>query len=251
MPGDDCMPRRPDTPCTGCGKMMWRGTGSRPPGEAMCRPCRAIRRGQMPGEKQRDLRDVPKTREVECEHCGLTVVRKRSRGQVPRFCSDRCQSSAYAKRRAAYQKRGRLSQRMKDARAKARRASRGVPAPANWAWCQGECVRCGEYFVRKSTPSSYCSGACRRADRAKKSGVRDADRRIVFERDAWVCRLCSEPTEPDSDYLSDWYPTIDHIVPRSKGGADEVSNLRTAHRWCNSVRGDETYYTADVLVGGC
>ncbi len=25
-------------------------------------------------------------------------------------------------------------------------------------------------------------------------------------------------------------------------------NLRLAHRWCNAVRGDETYYSADILV---
>lgn len=35
------MPRRPDVPCAGtCGRLMWRGTGGLPPGEAMCRQCR-------------------------------------------------------------------------------------------------------------------------------------------------------------------------------------------------------------------
>lgn len=42
-----------------------------------------------------------------------------------------------------------------------------------------------------------------------------------------VCWLCGEP---GSD-------TVDHVVPWSKGGSDAPSNLRPAHRSCNSARG--------------
>lgn len=34
------MPKRPDLPCAGCGRLMWRGPGTLPPGEARCRECR-------------------------------------------------------------------------------------------------------------------------------------------------------------------------------------------------------------------
>src|SRR4051812_42234608 len=34
------MPRSPDMPCTICGRMMWRGKGSLPEGQAVCHPCR-------------------------------------------------------------------------------------------------------------------------------------------------------------------------------------------------------------------
>jgi 5-methylcytosine-specific restriction endonuclease McrA len=33
-------------------------------------------------------------------------------------------------------------------------------------------------------------------------------------------------------------PTIDHIVPLSKGGTHEPINCRTAHFLCNSTKGD-------------
>ncbi|AYR00966.1 HNH endonuclease [Arthrobacter phage Hestia] len=36
----------------------------------------------------------------------------------------------------------------------------------------------------------------------------------------------------------DWAPSLDHVIPRSKGGGDDEGNLRTAHRWCNAVRSD-------------
>lgn len=32
--------------------------------------------------------------------------------------------------------------------------------------------------------------------------------------------------------------TADHIIPRSKGGNDNLSNLAPAHHGCNSLRGD-------------
>jgi 5-methylcytosine-specific restriction endonuclease McrA len=32
--------------------------------------------------------------------------------------------------------------------------------------------------------------------------------------------------------------TIDHIVPVSRGGSDDPSNLQTAHMVCNSAKGD-------------
>lgn len=33
------MPRKPDTPCTGCGKLLWSGRTSRPAAERRCRDC--------------------------------------------------------------------------------------------------------------------------------------------------------------------------------------------------------------------
>lgn len=39
------MARKPDTPCSaGCGRLLWTGTGSRPPDRRVCRPCRRLRR---------------------------------------------------------------------------------------------------------------------------------------------------------------------------------------------------------------
>lgn len=40
------MARHPDTPCSGCGKMLWRGKGSLPGGERQCQDCRAAGAGK-------------------------------------------------------------------------------------------------------------------------------------------------------------------------------------------------------------
>jgi hypothetical protein len=35
------MAKKPDTPCAGCGKLLWTRKGSLPPGKRMCRTCRS------------------------------------------------------------------------------------------------------------------------------------------------------------------------------------------------------------------
>lgn len=51
--------------------------------------------------------------------------------------------------------------------------------------------------------------------------------RSVMERDLYRCQNCG--THKDL--------TIDHICPRSKGGGDEMENLQTLCRSCNSKKG--------------
>lgn len=63
-------------------------------------------------------------------------------------------------------------------------------------------------------------------------------RLIVFERDAYVCTLCALTCDVSCHYNAGAAPTIDHILPRSKGGTHEIDNLRTAHRSCNGKRGN-------------
>lgn len=58
------------------------------------------------------------------------------------------------------------------------------------------------------------------------------------ERDGWDCWLCGGEVDRDAPPGSPWTPTVDHVVPKSRGGKTEPSNLRLAHRRCNSARGN-------------
>ena len=60
----------------------------------------------------------------------------------------------------------------------------------------------------------------------------------VYERDGYVCQICDESTDPTAGPNDDLFPSLDHIVPQSKGGAHTPDNLRTAHRVCNARRGN-------------
>ena len=52
-------------------------------------------------------------------------------------------------------------------------------------------------------------------------------RRAVFLRDGHRCQYCSRPAE-----------SIDHVVPRSRGGAHSWGNVVAACRRCNSQKRD-------------
>ena len=259
------MPRTPDLPCADCGKPMWRSATSAPEGQARCRPCRRVtarhgtsrykagcrcdicraakteemrryvaqvieRNGISPTRKYR-----PARREA-CEVCGKPRFRKRGTPKGDKLCAS-CREACAVRRR--------------EAQRKAERAASGIPANLRWPWVQGNCRHCGENFARKGVASPYCSKKCGHRDRP--SGAVPISRRerlAIYERDGWICQLCFEPVDRTLHYLDDWAASLDHIVPRSHMLIPDHSpqNLRLAHRWCNSVRGDETYYTAADLA---
>jgi hypothetical protein len=57
----------------------------------------------------------------------------------------------------------------------------------------------------------------------------------LAERDGWWCWLCGDAIDPAA--IGAWQATVDHLVPRSRGGSSDIGNLRLAHRRCNNHRG--------------
>ena len=51
----------------------------------------------------------------------------------------------------------------------------------------------------------------------------------ILGRDKWTCQYCGAPAEH-----------VDHIIPRSKGGSDDASNLVAACARCNLSKGART-----------
>ena len=66
-------------------------------------------------------------------------------------------------------------------------------------------------------------------------------RYAIYNRDQWTCGLCGLPVDREWDFNSPNAPTLDHIVPRSQGGAHDPSNLTTAHAYCNAIRRDQDF----------
>lgn len=56
-----------------------------------------------------------------------------------------------------------------------------------------------------------------------------AVKRAIFDRDGSTCVVCGSPDRPE----------IDHIVPWSRGGTNDLSNLRILCRRCNVDKGDK------------
>jgi len=66
-----------------------------------------------------------------------------------------------------------------------------------------------------------------------------AKKRITLHRKQHGrCAICDNGLRLRETGLEE--PTLDHIIPRSKGGSNEIGNLRLVHRRCNEDRGNET-----------
>ena len=57
-----------------------------------------------------------------------------------------------------------------------------------------------------------------------------------------ICWLCGLPIDFDAPHWSRWSPSVDHIVPWTRGGEHTIfdrQNLRAAHFGCNSRKRDK------------
>ena len=71
---------------------------------------------------------------------------------------------------------------------------------------------------------------------ARQSGDK-INRWDVFERDGWVCQICGEEVDSMLSGTDPRGPSLDHIIPISKGGTHTHGNVQLAHRRCNTRKG--------------
>lgn len=207
-----------------------------------CRNYQRTRYQQDPEFRERKN----KAFECTCVHCGATW---KTRSKGAKYCSFTCQAAHQhgdgRKRRLPPAEKRRAAARRRLARA-ARGSSGRTP------WVTGWCSECGAGFATPLPLARTCSATCAQVRRRKRHGkyVDDDTRLAIYERDGWTCQLCFEPVDPTLHYLDDWAASLDHIVCRSWSEEPDHSpeNLRLAHRWCNSVRGDESHYGTAMLA---
>ena len=119
-----------------------------------------------------------------------------------------------------------------------------------------KCNNCGQTFITTNKSTKYCCSNCRiRAKRRRKTIARDErilsrrrDQGItldkLYRKEKGVCYLCGKLCD-QTDFkkidgvmiAGNSYPSIEHIVPISKGGTDTWDNVKLAHRVCNSRKG--------------
>lgn len=64
----------------------------------------------------------------------------------------------------------------------------------------------------------------------------------VYDKFDGVCQLCGEKTDWEdviNGHIRKNYPTVDHVVPLSKGGTHTWDNVQLAHMACNSKKHDK------------
>lgn len=115
------------------------------------------------------------------------------------------------------------------------------------------CPVCGTITTRPKFCSKLCSAkysfdsskheSIRRTRIKENIADRDITLKKLFERDDGVCWICggtcdyTDYTQTDKAFIAgNSYPSVDHVVPLSKGGLHSWDNVKLAHRLCNTKR---------------
>lgn len=88
----------------------------------------------------------------------------------------------------------------------------------------------------------------RAQQRATRSGapvLRDA----IGDRDRWKCGACGKKVNRNIAYPDPRSPSMDHVIPLSKGGEHTPENVRITHLECNLAKGDRGGGEQLLLVG--
>ena len=171
--------------------------------------------------------------ELACKVCGEPTAKSAS-GPRSTYCSTACRRSA-AKPRAAIRNRERYRERRTPRAAKS-------------------CLTCASEFVpAKSVARIYCSTACARQmqNASRRALLRGAfvdhlHWRQIMADDGDLCHICKTAVDVDDftrtteghTVLGPAYPSLDHVVALAVGGLHERANVRLAHFYCNSIKGD-------------
>lgn len=104
-------------------------------------------------------------------------------------------------------------------------------------YCSAECAKKAEYKSREVS---------RRTKIRNAMVDNDITVRSLYKRDNGYCHICGMKTNledyvvvSDTMICGNWYPSIDHVIPLSKGGEHSWKNVKLAHRICNSLKSDK------------
>lgn len=182
------------------------------------------------------------TNEFTCKNCGKTFTLHRT-GLKGIFCSHEC-NVEYMKNEKA--KKIEEKQKLKSIKILTSILSKIENDKRHEINLTKECKECGEIFQAKSGHEVYCSDKCRRKSknryhdrRLNKCKSRDTsiDLHKVYDKYNGICQMCGNRLNFDCDYNSDEYPSIDHIIPISKGGCHTWDNVQLLCRGCNVIKG--------------
>ena len=98
-------------------------------------------------------------------------------------------------------------------------------------------IRARTAQYRRENAKRYCEYVRARQAKQRDAFVAPVNHQAVFERDAGICGICFHVVDLTLRFPDPLSPTIDHIVPLSKGGVHAPENVQLAHLGCNSSKG--------------
>lgn len=201
--------------------------------------------------KSTGKREKGKPKYITCHYCGKTFKETRDRPNL--FCSNTCSNKWYGiqrtedkLKRAEHKKE--LRMQLDELIQEQKRINESIEQLQIRIENEKECKICGKIFIAKSKSQKCCSPECSRKNenwnkdkRIYRNGVPDLSITLtrLYMRDGGICQLCGRHIDFDCDPNSDYYPSIDHIKPISKGGLHQWDNVQLACRVCNTLKRDK------------
>lgn len=193
------------------------------------------------------INSIKKIKIKECVYCSKKF---KSTTQLV-YCSDKCRDNNSKTQSKQYylSNKDKLIQKRK----------------SNFVSVEKECVECGNVFETKygTKRKKFCSDKCAKRYKNRKASI---NRRVqirengsidynlsltkLIKKDKGNCKICGCKVDV-KDYVKTKeghfiaginYPSIDHILPVSKGGTHTWSNVQLAHRGCNSMKSDNVIF---------
>jgi hypothetical protein len=99
--------------------------------------------------------------------------------------------------------------------------------------CKDELVRINGREQYRKNPDRFKVAAHRRRSLLLSAFVEDVSLDYIGNRDKWICHLCNEKIDKNLSGRNPLMPSLDHILPLSKGGEHSNKNVRISHLRCN------------------
>ena len=249
--------------CLSCLGAVW-------PGVKCCHPCR--RRLTVDQKIQLGIMRRP-----ACELCGNWCPRGRNR-----YCSKACHvASAKTSKKCAEcdvlfvvtRHRKQFCSRSCSYTCKSRIAAQRAISNPKPKMCRvwfPSCLECGQVFCARAAVAKRCSYRCRLANESRRiTDLYAASCEVGADGAKWRALLVGYLRERDGDkcqcgcrrtikfdlpsgprgHPSGMGASVDHIMPRSLGGGNEMANLRLLTWKCNNRRGNRGGNEQLALIG--
>lgn len=190
--------------------------------------------------------------DIRCIECGTIINRSMISIRKNHFGCPTCNKRKQEERKQRKEHEGYYKQferNRRKARAESNRFNKAYSIEFKF------CPVCGKHFVTDNHSKIYCSDDCRRTvnnynmgsrDRLNKENTTDGNISLkrLYDIEQGVCYLCGGQCDWNDNTTKDNgvfiagnnYPSIDHVVPLSRGGLHSWDNVRLAHRLCNSIK---------------
>ena len=99
----------------------------------------------------------------------------------------------------------------------------------------------------QANPEKIRERSCTRWALKHKSQVESINEKVVYLRDGWICQICHKRVYKKVKYPDSMSPSLDHIIPLSKGGSHIYANVQLAHFGCNSGKKDNILLQGEQL----